>query len=501
MRTSIARLSALGLSCIFSLACSQPGTTASDGGAPPALTPSATEPIKRVLLLSIDGFHGSDLERYIKSAPTSMLAQLAAVGMRYSNISAPFPSDSFPSVLAWATGGTPRSTGVFYDISYDRMLSPPATTCATMGTTVDYSEVADKDPTIASGGGSLDPLKLPRDPSNACSPVYPHSYLRVNTIFEVAKAAGFRTAWLDKHLSYEVLHGPSGTGVDDLFNPEIAAVDTKTFQRVADYDRGKVDAVINQINGKDHAGNAATVPGLFGMNFQAVSIEQKAAGYADAAGTPTLAVQSAIDAVDQQLARIVTELNNTGLWSSTVLIVTASHGQSPIDPALVKRIPTTVVPSIVESVATGTLAHATQDAVALLWLTDPSKTAAVAQQLANNKVAVGLDNVLSGPDIVTLFGDPASDSRIPHVIGVVKTGTIYTDSKKKFAEHGGFSDDDRKVMAIVVGGTPGAAANAEAVETRQIAATILSALNLDPQKLNAVVKEKTAALPGLTFRH
>ena len=34
------------------------------------------------------------------------LARLAAVGARFTNVSAPFPSDSFPSVLAWATGGT-----------------------------------------------------------------------------------------------------------------------------------------------------------------------------------------------------------------------------------------------------------------------------------------------------------------------------------------------------------------------------------------------------------
>jgi hypothetical protein len=32
----------------------------------------------------------------------------------------------------------------------------------------------------------LDPSKLPVDP-NTCEPVYPQGYLRVNTIFEVAK--------------------------------------------------------------------------------------------------------------------------------------------------------------------------------------------------------------------------------------------------------------------------------------------------------------------------
>jgi len=50
--------------------------------------------------------------------------------------------------------------------------------------------------------------------------VYPHSYLKVNTVFEVARAAGLRTAWSDKHPAYEILNGPSGAGVQDLFTPE-----------------------------------------------------------------------------------------------------------------------------------------------------------------------------------------------------------------------------------------------------------------------------------------
>jgi len=42
--------------------------------------------------------------------------------------------------------------------------------------------------------------------------VYPHTYLRVNTIFEAARAHGLRTAWSDKHPAYEILNGPSGAG-------------------------------------------------------------------------------------------------------------------------------------------------------------------------------------------------------------------------------------------------------------------------------------------------
>jgi len=66
----------------------------------------------------------------------------------------------------------------------------------------------------------IDPAQLPVDPAT-CKPVYPHQYIKFNTVFEVARAAGLRTAWSDKHAAYEVLNGPSGAGIQDLFTPEI----------------------------------------------------------------------------------------------------------------------------------------------------------------------------------------------------------------------------------------------------------------------------------------
>ena len=71
--------------------------------------------------------------------------------------------------------------------------------------------------TLPQGGGGLNEAALPLDPAKNCTPVYPHQFLRVNTIFEVVKAAGGLTAWSDKHPAYELVNGPSGKGVDDLF--------------------------------------------------------------------------------------------------------------------------------------------------------------------------------------------------------------------------------------------------------------------------------------------
>ena len=54
----------------------------------------------------------------------------------------------------------------------------------------------------------IDPALLPVDP-RTCTPVYPHSYLKVNTVFEVLRAHGLRPAWSDKHPAYDILQGPS----------------------------------------------------------------------------------------------------------------------------------------------------------------------------------------------------------------------------------------------------------------------------------------------------
>ena len=81
-------------------------------------------PAAHVLLLSVDGLHGFDLERFIANNPQSTLARLSEHGRTYTNASATRPSDSFPGLLAMVTGGTPRSTGVYYDDGYDRSLAP-----------------------------------------------------------------------------------------------------------------------------------------------------------------------------------------------------------------------------------------------------------------------------------------------------------------------------------------------------------------------------------------
>ena len=518
------------------------------------------EDIRHVLLISIDGMHGLDFANCAKGVSgvnggepyCPNLAALGEVGINYLQALTPRPSDSFPGLAAQLTGGSPRSTGLFYDVNYDRALSPPAQTTpygivggaalcpAYQGTQVGNDEEVDIDYTKLNGGGGINPNYLPRDPNNHCAPVYPHSYLRVNTIFEVVRAAGGYTAWSDKHPAYEWVNGPSGHGVNDFYSPEINSIPvalpsvagcnplpdqsavsssnawTDSFQNIQCYDALKVQAILNEIDGKRHDGSSsAPAPTVFGMNFQAVSVGQKlhekslaiTGGYQDAAGTPSAALLSQIEFVDASIGKMVQELKNRGLYDSTLIIISAKHGQSPIDPNRVQRIPHDLpsdqAPSDVLGgigtglVGGGLVGQALEDDVSLIWLTDQTQTAASVAKLEAAEASIGAGEIFSGPSLDLIFNDPKVDSRTPDIIVAPNVGVTYTGGSKKIAEHGGFAEDDRHVMLLVSNPNLDSRNVTSTVQTAQIAPTILKALHLDPDQLQAVQKEHTQVLPGV----
>lgn len=102
--------------------------------------------VRHVLLLSVDGFHAVDLEICIKTGNCPNLEKLTDHGFTYTNASTTKPSDSFPGLLAQITGGTSKSTGVFYDDSYDRTLFAPGSPGCTSGpgAEVNLAENTDK---------------------------------------------------------------------------------------------------------------------------------------------------------------------------------------------------------------------------------------------------------------------------------------------------------------------------------------------------------------------
>ncbi len=486
--------------------------------------------INHVLLVSVDGMHALDLAIYIDSHPHSALARLRKTGIFYSQGFCSQPSDSFPGLLAMVTGGTPVSTGVYYDDSYDRALLPPLIDAdgnplggSTPGTEVVYDESIDINPDALDGGGGINRARLPRNPANG-KPVYPHSFLRVNTIFEVARAAGLRTAWSDKHPAYDLVNGPSGKGVDDLFNPEIASLNsagvstTDSVQATEDYDDIKVNAILHEIAGFDHTGSQHVgTPAIFGMNFQAVSVAQKqnanllrngqpapagfvVGGYADEKGTPSPLLEQALNHTEESLEKMLKALDARGLTGTTLFILSAKHGQSPIDRARLISGATgnplgDAIANVVDPVAP--LAQVTADDVGLLWLRNQGKTGAAVNALHANQGTLHIETIYWGERLKLEFLNPRVDSRTPDIIIQPVLGTIYTDSTKKAEEHGGFTVDDTNVVLLVSTDQLESAEIKTKVQTTQIAPTILRALGLNPRQLRAIQVEYTPVLPGL----
>ncbi len=545
-------------------------STVADHGNGNGHRPGNGSPIRHVLLISVDGMHQSDLDWYVAQHPGSELAKLADGGAVYSNNHTSDPSDSDPGGTALMTGGDPRATGVYYDVEYNHDTYEAGTTSCTgpTGGDVIYDSPDDLDATRLDAGQMIPGLEsnpslimqmtgnpqtvlnsatFPVDPKT-CMPIWPHSYLQVNTMFEVAKAAGMRTAWSDKHPVYESFNGPSGDGIDDLFTPEIdsTAIEpdgtpypgdiswTDDNAATQQYDGYKVQAIINEIDGYDHTGTGPKpgTPAIFGMNFQTVSTAEKlfsseatiggpvlAGGYLPGTTTPGPLLSNALDYINAQLQRMVDEIQAQGLAGSTAIIITAKHGQSPQDPNQLTRIKDGPIIDAIN--AAWTTAHpgagnlivaGTDDDLWQSYLSDDSQRAADFVQdylWSHDATGVtysgdtrtlhhsGLAQIYAGKAAANFFGVRPSDPRHPDVFGRVQVGVVYTGGTK-IAEHGGDNPADREVPLVVY--APGAVQPASVhdwVETTQVAPTILELLGLDPDALQAVRIEGTRVLPGI----
>jgi hypothetical protein len=528
--------------------------------------------VGHVLLISVDGMHQSDLAWYAQNFPKSTLASLMAQGVDYSNASTPYPSDSFPGMVGQLTGGDPATTGIYYDDTWNHAVFPVGTSnCSgpVPGGETAYTEVDDINLGALDAGqgivlvGATDPwvnilhlygdpkklispLHLPVDPKT-CLPIYSNQYMRVNTVFEVVHQHGLRTAWSDKHPAYQALSGPSGKGVDEYFTPEInssanPAAPTDPSQPdwttnnlfTQQYDNYKVEAVVNWINGHRHdgTGNPGT-PAVFGMNFQTVSTGEKlptsptntdpsgnaAGGYLPDGATPGVVLTNALTFVDNSLGQMVAALGNRGLLSTTAIIISAKHGQSPMNLAALNRIDDGKIISALNAAwntshqggnptAPPLVAFGVDDDNMLLWLNDRSNTAttyakdfltnyhdATASVDGKPVKSAGVVQIYTGVAAAQFIGIDQSDPRVPDVIGIAQYGVVYTSHKAKIAEHGGDHLEDRNVPILVVwpGATPGLNVTAP-VETTQIAPTILQLLGFSPDELQAVKIEGTQPL-------
>jgi Type I phosphodiesterase / nucleotide pyrophosphatase len=527
--------------------------------------------IKHVLLLSIDGMHAVDFYNCSRGIDgvnggdpyCPNMAVLSRTGINYVATSSSKPSDSFPGIAALVTGGTPKSTGLYYDVAYDRSLDGPEIMTGTGlapaqckpyqppdGTTTDNDQGVDIDDTKLNGGApgagpteggiaSLDVRKLSRDPAKGCAVVYPWNFVRTNTIFSVVRAAGGYTAWIDKHPSYSMVSGPGGHGLDDYFAPEVNSNvialpgvttpegvscsnirDTNStsgwnssFANIQCYDTVRLNGLLNEIAGKTHDGKPAQIPAVFGMNFQSVYtgqilIEAKVGtgGYQNAAALPTDELFQEIVFVDKSIGQLVNALKDAGHYDDTLIIITAKHGMSPIDPKLFVANPSNTPATLLgpaippsESPLTPGGIGATEDDVSVLWLKKGASVVDAVATLETNAAAIGLGQIFYGPTLALNYNvggwAAGQDPRSPDIVVTPNIGVTYISPGSALGDHGGFGHDDTNVMLLVTNPHFSPQTVSNATTTMQVAPTIVESLGLDPQTLDAVRIEGTAVLP------
>jgi hypothetical protein len=527
--------------------------------------------IQHVLLLSIDGMHAVDFYNCANGIAgvnggepyCPNMASLSSTAINYVNAISSKPSDSFPGMAALASGGTPKSTGLYYDVAYDRSLDAPEEKTGTglgagpctpygtpTGTTTDNDQGNEFDDTKLNGGApgaglteggiaSLDPKRMERDPQKGCAPVYPWDFIRTNTVFGVVHAAGGYTAWIDKHASYSFVGGPGGKGLDDYYSPEVDSnvvplphtntlngipcdpIRDKTntsgwnssFENIQCYDAIKVYGLLNEIAGKTHNGKKAVVPAVFGMNFQSVYVGQSVneagvavGGYKNAAAEPSAELLNEIEYVDIAIGEIVHALKKAGIYDDTLLIITAKHGESPIDPTRYVAdgtdTPATLLGTLIPWSESPLNTHgigATEDDVSVLWLKKGVNVDVAVDILENDATEIGMGEILYGPTLALNYnkgGDgPLDDPRSPDIIVTPNIGVTYSGSTSMIGDHGGFAHDDTNVVMLVANPSFKGQTVSNATTTTQIAPTMLKALGLNPTLLDAVRIEGTAVLP------
>jgi arylsulfatase A-like enzyme len=187
---------------------------------------------------------------------------------------------------------------------------------------------------------------------------------------------------------------------------------------------------------------------------------------------------------------MVQELRKQNLYRSTLIIISAKHGQSPIDRTKNNNIGNGQPSTFLGAAESFDIS----DDGSLIWLADSSQTSSVVSMLSQNQQLLGIQEIFAGQSLINKFNSPLHDPRTPDIILKVNTGVIFTGGSK-IAEHGGFNEDDvHTALLLSMDGMQHAVVKS-ATTNQQVAPTILQALGLDPFSLEAVRKEQIHVLP------
>lgn len=442
----------------------------------PLIHTSADHPAERVLIISVDGLRAVNLANFVSSHPQSTLAELTRRGVTYTNAQVPWP-DTAAGMMAIASGGSPISTGIFSSEGYDRSLQRDGEACRLAAAPLNLA------------AGQVELLKA----ENGCGALQAHRLVRVNSIFDIVHAAGGRTVWADANAVYaDLLRGPSGTALDDVFTPAGALEEKDRISGAEERDSECVDAMMRWI------GAGSNVPQLSGLSLVGLDAAQRSLPLSQTAapGAARSVKRSPLEHIDAQVHRIVAALKTTGLFDSTWVIVTARHG-SIGDTANLRVVDSARVEQVAKTAAGNELGRVVAGTAAMVWLKHSEMTDSVVNAYRAKMLQLGIGAIYFGEKLKLIMDTAREDSRMPDVILEAQEGVVWTKDGQ-WPEHlGGFSDDENHVALLISGRQLTGRVDKARVSTGQVAPLISMILGMEKLELQALHQEYVPALPGI----
>lgn len=393
---------------------------------------------KYTFIVFLDGGHP---ELY-NSTNAPFITSLKAIGTNYTSAQAQVPADSVTNIMGAVTGTDATHNGFLYETFWDRQ----------------YNHLIELDETPV-----LPPaISEDRDVGHAC------------TLFQSAKAAGLKTAFISKYPAWDILDGPSscsvysGSGVDDLRTP--------TFQDFLSnggtpsaYDQMNFDSIRSEILSSNR-------PNIFGLYAVAPNTIMKDYGINS---SQTAAI---INFEDNQIRQTVEVLKQAGIYNQTDMIITNDHGNTAIN----TTIPASGAGSIDQFLNDNGIPtlQTTADRVALIWLKNPQQAqqAAALLSTSTNKNKFGIQGITLASGMAAYMAAPANrtpDLSIWPMDGSNGTPAVVYESSPELAEHGGRGTADQAIMLVMVGpGIPAGQTVSQHIWEMQIGPTVAKLMGL-----------------------
>ncbi len=320
-----------------------------------------------------------------------------------------------------------------------------------------------------------------------------HQLVRVNSMFDLVHAAGGRTAWADANAAYaDLLRGPSGKALDDVFVAAVASGAKDKLAAAEAQDRECVEAVVRWM------GSGANVPRLSGLSLLGLDAAQRSLPLTQTAteGAASSVKRAPMEHIDAQVRRIVAALKGAGLFDSTWIVVTARHGSTG-DTANLRVVDSARVEQVAKTAAGNELGRVVAATAGMVWLKHPEKTNAIVNAYREKMLELGIGAIYSGEKLKLIMNTAKEDSRMPDVILEPQAGVVWSKGGQ-WPEHlGGFSDDENHVAMLISGRQLTGRVDKTPVPTGQVAPLILRILGMEKLDLQALHHEHVPALPGI----